>query len=121
MPFITEALWQSITERKEGESIMFETLPQYTQPTDEELKLIADFQAATEIIAGVRTIRAQKQMSPKTAVELLVVNGEAPLTAVIAKAANTTSIQTVAEKKGICASFMVGTTEFAVPLATAST
>lgn len=95
---------------------MFETLPKYTEPTAEELKLIADFQAATEIIAGVRTIRAQKQMSPKTAVDLLVVNGEAPLTAVIAKAANTSSIQTVAEKQGICASFMVGTTEFAVPL-----
>jgi len=116
MPFITEALWQSITERKEGESIMFETLPQYTEPTADDKKLIADFQTATEIIAGIRTIRAQKQMSPKTAVDLLVINGEAPLTSVIAKAANTSSIQTVAEKQGICASFMVGTTEFAVPL-----
>lgn len=116
MPFITEALWQSITDRKEGESIMFETLPQYAQPTAEELKLIADFDAATQIIAGIRTIRAQKQMSPKVAVDLLVVNAEAPLQSVIAKAANTLSIQTVSEKSGICASFMVGTTEFAVPL-----
>ena len=116
MPFITEALWQAITERKEGESIMFETLPKYSEPTAEDLKLIADFQAATEAIAGVRTIRAQKQMSPKVAVDLLVVNAEAPLTEVITKAANVSSIQTVSEKKGICASFMVGTTEYAVPL-----
>ncbi len=116
MPFITEALWQSITERKEGESIMFVTLPKFTDPIEAELKLIADFQAATEVIAGIRTIRAQKQMSHKTAVDLLVINGEAPLTAVITKAANTSSIQSVSEKSGICASFMVGTTEFAVPL-----
>ena len=121
MPFITEALWQNITERKEGESIMFQTLPKYEEPSDEECKLIADFQAATEIIAGIRTIRAQKQMSPKVAVELLVVNAGAnnvakALAAVIAKSANTSEISFVTEKRGICASFMVGTTEYAVPL-----
>ena len=121
MPFITEALWQNITERKEGESIMFQTLPKYEEPSDEECKLIADFQAATEVIAGIRTIRAQKQMSPKVAVELLVVNAGADnvakaLAAVIAKSANTSEISFVTEKRGICASFMVGTTEYAVPL-----
>jgi len=121
MPFITEALWQNITERKEGESIMFQTLPKYEEPSDEECKLIADFQAATEVIAGIRTIRAQKQMSPKVAVELLVVNAGAnnvakALAAVIAKSANTSEISFVTEKRGICASFMVGTTEYAVPL-----
>ena len=121
MPFITEALWQNITERKGGESIMFQTLPKYEEPSDEECKLIADFQAATEIIAGIRTIRAQKQMSPKVAVELLVVNAGAnnvakALAAVIAKSANTSEISFVTEKRGICASFMVGTTEYAVPL-----
>ena len=121
MPFITEALWQNITERKEGERIMFQTLPKYEEPSDEECKLIADFQAATEVIAGIRTIRAQKQMSPKVAVELLVVNAGAnnvakALAAVIAKSANTSEISFVTEKRGICASFMVGTTEYAVPL-----
>ena len=118
MPFITEALWQSITERKESESIMFETLPKYSEPTEAEQKFIADFQSATEIIAGIRTVRAQKQMSPKVAVELNVI-GQNPLeslSAVIAKAANTSAINTVAEKQGVCASFMVGTTEYAIPM-----
>ena len=120
MPFITEALWQSITERKQGESIMFETLPKYTAPTAEEQKLIADFEAATAVIAGIRTIRAQKQMSPKVAVDLLVIGQDSDvaeqLAAVISKSANTSSIKVVAEKQGVCASFMVGTTEYAVPL-----
>ena len=121
MPFISEALWQNITERKKGESIMFQTLPKYSEPSDKERKLIADFQSATEVIAGIRTIRAQKQMSPKSAVELLVVNADKNdvanlLSAVIEKSANTSAISFVSEKPGICASFMVGTTEYAVPL-----
>ena len=119
MPFITEALWQAITERKDGESIMFETLPKYVAPSAEAQKLIADFESMKEVIAGIRTIRAQKQMSPKTAVVLNVIgqNPVASLNAVIVKLANTSEINVVTEKSGICASFLVGTTEFAVPLA----
>ncbi len=118
MPFITEALWQSITERKEGESIMFETLPKYESLSTEESQLIACFEAAKELIANIRTVRAQKQMSPKEAVELNVVgnNPLESLNCVIAKAANTSSIISVSEKTGICASFLVGTTEYAIPL-----
>ncbi len=118
MPFITEALWQSITDRKEGESIMFETLPKYEALTADEQSLINSFEAAKELIANIRTIRAQKQMSPKEAVELDVI-GSNPLEAlscIIAKSANTSCIKCVTEKSGICASFMVGTTEFAIPL-----
>ncbi len=121
MPFITEALWQSITERKAGESIMFQTLPKYVEPTADERRLIADFQTATEVIAGIRTIRAQKQMSSRQAVDLLVINADESnvahtLASVIAKSAITTDIRFVNEKQGICASFMVGTTEYAIPL-----
>lgn len=119
MPFITEALWQSIAERGQGESIMFETLPSYGEPTEAERELIQTFESATQIIAGIRTIRVQKQMSPKASVDLLVVGASTvakDLASVIEKAANTSSIQYVEEKSGICASFMVGTTEYAVPL-----
>ncbi len=119
MPFITEALWQAITERKDGESIMFETLPKYVAPSAEAQKVVADFEAMKEVIAGIRTIRAQKQMSPKVAVELQCVgaNPVEALNAVVTKLANTSSINIVKEKSGICASFLVGTVEFAIPLA----
>lgn len=118
MPFITEALWQAITERKDGESIMFETLPKYEATSAEAQKLIADFEAVKEVIAGIRTVRAQKQMSPKVAVDLQCVGGNpvASLNAVIAKLANTSSINIINEKSGVCASFLVGTTEYAIPL-----
>ncbi len=118
MPFITEALWQNITERKDGESIMFETLPKYTEPSAQQQALVANFDACKEVIAGIRTVRAQKQMSPKVAVELNVIgqNPVASLTAVIEKLANTSAIQSVEAKSGVCASFLVGTTEYAIPL-----
>jgi len=118
MPFITEALWQAITERKDGDSIMFETLPKYEAPSADAQKLVSDFEAVKEVIAGIRTIRAQKQMSPKVAVELQCVgsNPVASLDAVVTKLANTSSINIINEKSGICASFLVGTTEYAIPL-----
>lgn len=118
MPFITEALWQSITERKGGESIMFETLPVYTEPSAETLTVVNNFELAKEVVAGIRTVRAQKQMSPKVAVELDAVgqNPVASLSAVIVKLANVSDIKVVEAKSGICASFLVGTTEYAVPL-----
>ena len=118
MPFITEELWQNITERNAGDSIMFATLPKYETPTAEEEQLISMFEAAKNVIANIRTIRAQKQMSPKDAVELDAVgcNPLESLCCVIAKAANTSCIKCVNEKEGVCASFIVGTTEYAVPL-----
>lgn len=98
---------------------MFVTLPAYTEPTEADRQVIADFEAATQIIAGIRTIRAQKQMSPKTPVDLQIIGASdvaGRLSSVITKAANTANIQAVEAKQGICASFMVGTTEYAVPL-----
>lgn len=118
MPFITEELWQHVADRKEGESIMFDTLPKYVEPTAEEAGIIADFEAVKELIANVRTIRAQKNISPKTAIELQVV-GQNPLEvfdAVVVKSANVSSIASVNVKSGLCASFLIGTTEFAVSL-----
>ncbi len=118
MPFITEELWQHVADRKEGESIMFDTLPKYAEPTAEEAGILSDFEAVKELIANVRTIRAQKNISPKTAIELQVV-GRNPLgafDAVVAKSANVSSIVSVNAKSGLCVSFLIGTTEFAVSL-----
>lgn len=118
MPFITEELWQHVAERKEGESIMFDTLPKYMEPTEEEAGILSDFEAVKELIANVRTIRAQKNISPKTAIELQVV-GENPLSSfdtVMVKSANIASIDVVNAKSGLCASFLIGTTEYAVSL-----
>ena len=117
MPFITEELWQHIYDRKEGESIMLSVL-KLDAPTEADEKLIADIELVKNIVAGVRTVRNQKNIAPKEALKLEVVelNPVAAYEPVIKKMANLESIETVAQKGEGTASFLVGTTEFAVPL-----
>lgn len=117
MPFITEELWQHIYDRKDGESIMREKLD-IPAPTAEEQKLAADIEAVKQIIAGVRTVRNQKNIALKEQLSLQVVgkNDFEAYNDVTLKMANLDKIEVIAEKSADASSFMVGTDEFAVPL-----
>ena len=117
MPFITEELWQHIYDRLPGESIMISPL-HVAVPTDEERTLIAQIEAVKGIVAGVRTVRNQKNIAPKEVLSLEAVN-ENPyeaFDAVICKMANIDKVSVVAQKSDNAASFLIGTTEYAVPL-----
>ena len=114
MPFITEELWQHIAERKDGESIMTAQLPKAGE-IDEAT--IAAVNTAKEIIAGVRTVRLQKNIPNKEALELQqVATVEVPVLPIVMKLANLSAVNNVTEKDATAASFLVGTTEYAVPL-----
>ena len=117
MPFITEELWQHIYDRKDGESIMREKL-EMPAPTAEEQKLTADIEAVKQIIAGVRTVRNQKNIAQKEQLSLQVVgkNDFEAFNEITLKMANLDKIEVIAEKSADASSFMVGTDEFAVPL-----
>ena len=117
MPFITEELWQHIYDRKDGESIMREKL-EIPAPTVEEKKLAADIENVKQIIAGVRTVRNQKNIAQKEQLTLQVVgkNDFEAYNDVTLKMANLDKIEVIAEKSADASSFMVGTDEFAVPL-----
>ncbi len=117
MPFITEELWQHIYDRKDGESIMREKL-EIPAPTAEEQKLAADIENVKSIIAGVRTVRNQKNIAQKEQLTLQVVgqNDFDAYNDVTLKMANLDKIEVIAEKSADASSFMVGTDEFAVPL-----
>ncbi len=115
MPFITEELWQHLYDRQEGESLMVQQLD-ITTTCDEAI--VNNFEAVKEVIGGIRTIRLQKNIAQKETLELQVV-GENPVAAfnsVIAKLCNLTAVSAVESKAEGSASFMVGTTEYAVPL-----
>ena len=115
MPFITEELWQHIYDRKDGESLMVQTL-NINKEVNEEI--VKNFEVVKEVIGGIRTIRLQKNITQKEALSLQVV-GESPVAsfnAVISKLCNLNSIESVENKAEGSASFMVGTTEYAVPL-----
>ncbi|MBR2359063.1 MAG: valine--tRNA ligase, partial [Bacteroidaceae bacterium] len=115
MPFITEELWQHLYDRKEGESLMVQQLD---IPTACDEDIVKNFEAVKEVIGGIRTVRLQKNIAQKETLELQVV-GENPVAAfnsVIAKLCNLTAVSAVENKADGSASFMVGTTEYAVPL-----
>ena len=117
MPFITEELWQHLYDRKEGESIMRDSLT-LPAPTSDDEKLAAQIESVKQIVSGVRMVRSSKNIAPKEQLELQAVgkNDYEPFNTVISKMANLNAITVVAEKDATASAFMVGTDEFAVPL-----
>ena len=114
MPFITEELWQALEPRKEGESLMVALIPEVA-PVDN--LYLEDFEIAKEIVGGVRTIRLQKNIPNKEALELQVLGEHNDhFNSVIAKMCNLSSIIRTEEKAAGSASFLVRATEYAVPL-----
>ena len=115
MPFITEELWQHIVDRKDGESLMVSPM---VAPGKVDEAIVQQFEVVKEIISNVRSIRLQKNIAQKEALDLQAVgeNPVAAFNAVITKMCNLSSIAVVEAKADGAAAFMVGTTEYAVPL-----
>jgi len=116
MPFITEELWQALEERKTGESIMIAAMPAHSNEQSDAI--INDFETVKEIIANIRTIRLQKNIPNKESLQLQIIGEYHPeFNPVIIKMANLSGIERVTEKTSGSVSFLVKTTEFAIPLA----
>ncbi len=117
MPFITEELWQHLTERKAGESIMVS--PQtIAAPAEGDDAILANVEIVKNVVAGVRAIRNTKNISPRKTLDLQVI-GTDPVPAydcIIVKMANVSGVTATENKGEGVSSFMVGTTEYAVPL-----
>ncbi|MDR2584771.1 MAG: valine--tRNA ligase [Prevotellaceae bacterium] len=114
MPFITEELWQSIKERKTGESIMISLLP---EPYLFDPIFLAQVEDTKEAIMAIRSIRQEKKVSPKEPLDLYI-NGILPhsLFPMIQKSANISTIYSGCAPDSSGSSFRIGTTEFFVPL-----
>ena len=115
MPFITEELWQQLRQREPGASLMVTRLSETFEVNE---KFLQEFEVAKEIISNIRSIRLQKNIAMKEQLRLQVI-GNHPvekLNSVIMKMCNLSSIMVVYNKAEGAASFMIGTTEFAVPL-----
>lgn len=115
MPFITEELWQHLSERTKGESIMLARLP---AAKDVDKKMLEDFEHLKEVVAGIRTVRKQKQLKQA---DPLVLNAgighDTALDAVIIKMGNISAVNNVTEKDPTAAAFIVGKVEYSIPLA----
>ena len=114
MPFITEELWQALEPRKEGESLMVALMPEVA-PVDNVY--LESFEIVKEIVSGVRTIRLQKNIPNKDTLELQVLGDHSDaFNPVISKMCNLTDIIRTDDKAADAVSFLVRTTEYAVPL-----
>jgi valyl-tRNA synthetase len=118
MPFITEEIWQILVERKEGESIMISRMPEAKKFSS---KMISSFESAKELISAVRTVRKTKDIPNREKIELLIQSDKnsynIEFLPVVSKLCNLSEVRFVPEKQEGTASFMVGTTEYFIPLA----
>ena len=116
MPFVTEEIWQDLTPRAKGESIMYASAPAVEQ-WDEAL--LARFELVKETITDIRNVRKQKNIAQKQPLLLKVIADEnypAAYASVIVKMGNISAIETVTEKDPAAAAFIVKTTQYFVPL-----
>jgi valyl-tRNA synthetase len=117
MPFLTEEIWQLLVERNDGESIMITRMPEVVK-SDEEM--ISGFEAIKEAVSAVRTVRKSKEIPQKEKIELLILSEESDYNTgflpVIAKLCNLSGVKFVPEKQEGSTTFMVGTTEYFIPL-----
>lgn len=115
MPFITEELWQHIDERKDGESIMYAPINQ--TPAEADTDLLKAMEEAKSIISGVRNVRLSKNIPQKQPMNLMIVGKWTnPFKSIVEKLGGLESITDADAKDPAAASFMVGTTEYCVPL-----
>jgi len=114
MPFITEELWQELAVRQPGESIMTAPLISGTEVNEQ---LLADICFTKEVVAGVRNVRAMRNIPQKEKLTLL-----SPVTCHLSPLVNKLALCEVVSpsgetrREGTSASFIVGTSEFSVPL-----
>ena len=116
MPFITEELWQHIADRKDGESLMVSPMAAPGVITE---NILQQFEKVKEIVINLRAVRQQKGIPMKEKLPLQIVkdNSFQDYYPVIIYLGNLLEdIKVVAQKSDDAISFMVGTTEFAIPL-----
>lgn len=114
MPFITEELWQHISQRRPGESIMYASTPE-AGPVDENI--LALVQHAQEVVNGVRNVRAVKNIPNKEPLTVNILGSwDSAQDSIICKLANVKAVNHNAEKDASAATFIVGITEVNIPL-----
>ncbi len=118
MPFITEEIWQRLGDRAEGDSIMRQRIG-LGEPTARDTELCAGMESARQLIGNVRTIRSQRGMSPREPLRLVAIGRDrlAAYAPVVLRMANLTEVAEMAEAPAGSVRFLVGTMEYAVPMA----
>lgn len=116
MPFLTEEIWQILAPRTKEEALIVSTWPEM-KPFN--AALIADFENTMEVISGVRTIRKDKNIPFKDAIELKAINNDNVSTyfdSVVTKLGNITALEYVTDKVDGALSYRVNSNEYFIPI-----
>lgn len=116
MPFLTEEIWQHIAERTPEQALI---VGEWPTAKSYDVSLVSDFEFASEVISGIRTIRKDKNISFKDAIDLRIVNKENASTffdAIVAKLGNVVSIEYVQDKVEGALSYRVKSNEYFIPI-----
>ncbi|WP_392448455.1 valine--tRNA ligase [Capnocytophaga canis] len=116
MPFITEEIWQHITERKPQEALV---VAKYPEITSFDERILAEFDTAAEVISGIRTVRKEKNIPFKEEISLSVLNNEQTATTfdvIIVKLGNLSELKYVSQKVEGAISFRVKSNEYFIPM-----
>jgi valyl-tRNA synthetase len=116
MPFITEEIWHLIQDRTADDALIISTWPAqkpvYTA-------IVSQFETVIEVISGIRTVRKEKNLPFKDAIELKVINHDGFTTyfdAVVTKLGNISQLEYVTEKVTGALSFRVKSNEYFIPI-----
>ena len=116
MPFLTEEIWQHLSERTTAEALIISKWPTIN---DTNSKLVAEFEFASEVIAGLRTIRKEKNISFKETIELKVINHEkvsSSFDSIITKLGNVSNLEYVSEQVNGALTYRVKSNEYFIPI-----
>lgn len=116
MPFITEEIWQTLKERKAGESIMIQSWPQVQAVNDDLLNFGGKLK---QLITGIRNIRAQHEMSPKESLDVYIKSKDkmySDFSFIISNVANISKLEFVTDKVADSSRFIIETDEVFVPI-----
>jgi len=117
MPFLSEEVWQHMAERRPEEALCVADWPKLKEF---DIKIIDEFDFASEVISGVRNIRKEKNIANKEVLELMELNGEnsgSKMDAIITKLGNLSTIESVDTAVDGALSFRVKSNEYFIPIA----
>ena len=117
MPFITEDIWHLLKERNDGDDLIIAQQPAQKVVDND---ILNQFLFTQDVINNIRKIRAEKNISMKESIELIVVDKDGSVNkefdAVIMKLCNVSSVNYVTETPQDAFGFLVKATEYFIPV-----
>ena len=116
MPFLTEEVWQHISKRTPEQALVVSEWPKVEEAN---LELITEFDFASDVISGIRTIRKEKNIAQKDELDCFVQNNEGAsnrMDAIITKLGNISALETIEDSMDGALSFRVKSNEYFIPI-----